>query len=153
VLDRAISAAARELGLAEAGFDSLPDDPADPAERMARGAEGFRKIAVTDAPPPFAPYIETGVLGFVMSELWTRPGLDERSRRFVTLVGAGFSSAPTPMRSHSYSAMASGNLTKAEMLEFVLHFAIHAGWPRGAAFQSVILEQAKRVEEGLPFQP
>ncbi len=153
VLDRAVTSAARQLGLAEPGFDPLPPDPAYPAERIARGQEGFRRVAQTDAPPPFTPYLDTGVLNFVMSELWARPGLDERSRRLVTLVGAAFSNAPTPMRSHSYSALNSGSLTKTELLEFCLHFALHGGWPRGAAFQSVILEQAKRVEEGLPFQP
>ncbi len=153
VLDRAITTAAKELGLTEPAFEPLPDDPGDPAERIARGQVGFRRIAQTDAPPPFTPYLDTGVLNFVMSELWTRPGLDERSRRFVTLVGAAFSGAPTPMRSHSYSAMNSGDLTKDELLEFCLHFALHGGWPRGAAFQSIVMEQAKRVEEGLPFQP
>ncbi len=153
VLDRAITAAAKGLGLAEPSFTPLPLDPADPEERIATGQEGFRRVAQTDAPPPFTPYLDTGVLNFVMSELWTRPGLDERSRRFVTLVGAAFSNAPTPMRSHSYSALNSGEVTKAELLEFCLHFALHGGWPRGAAFQTVIMEQAKRVEEGLPFQP
>jgi 4-carboxymuconolactone decarboxylase len=153
VLDRAVTAAAKELGLAEPKMERLPDDPADKAERIARGQDGFRRVAQTDAPPPFTPYLDTGVLNFVMSDLWGRPGLDERSRRFVTLVGAAFSNAPTPMRSHSYSAMNSGDLTKDELLEFCLHFALHGGWPRGAAFQAVIMEQAKRVEEGLPFQP
>ncbi len=153
VLDQAVTGAAKKLGLAEPEIDPLPDDPPDRAERIARGQAGFRRVAQTDAPPPFSPYLDTGVLNFVMSDLWGRPGLDERSRRLVTLVGAAFSNAPTPMRSHSYSAMNSGDLTKDELLEFCLHFALYGGWPRGAAFQSVIMEQAKRVEDGLPFQP
>ncbi len=153
VLDRAITSAAKEMGFTEPVFEPLPDDPSDPAERIARGQDSFRRIAQIDAPPPFTPYLDTGVLNFVMSELWTRPGLDERSRRFITLVGAAFSGAPTPMRSHSYSALKSGDVTKDELLEFCLHFALYGGWPRGAAFQNIILEQARRVEEGLPFQP
>jgi 4-carboxymuconolactone decarboxylase len=153
VLDTAITLAAGTLGLAEAVFDPLPDDPADPAERLTRGAEGFKRVAQTDAPPPMTPYLDTGVLNFVMSDVWSRPGLDERARRCVALVGAGFSSAPTPMRSHTYSALASRALNKAELLELVLQFALFAGWPRGAAFQSAVLEQAARVEKGLPFQP
>lgn len=152
-LDAAITAAVDALEITETKFTPLPADPHDPAERLARGAKGFVQVAQTDAPPPFTPYLDTGVLNFVMCDLWSRPGLDERSRRFITLVGAGFSNAPTPMRSHSYSALASGMITKAEILEFILQFALYAGWPRGAAFQSVILEQATRVEKGLPFQP
>lgn len=153
VLDRAVTTAAKLLGLAEPEYTPLPEDPIDRTQHIARGQDGFRRVAQTDAPPPFTPYLDTGVLNFVMSDLWGRPGLDERSRRFVTLVGAAFSNAPTPMRSHTYSALNSGDLTKDELLEFCLHFALHGGWPRGAAFQNVVMEQAKRVEEGLPFQP
>jgi 4-carboxymuconolactone decarboxylase len=47
--------------------------------------------------------------------------------------------------------MASGNATRDEMFEFVLQFAIHAGWPRASVMQSAVMEQADRVEKGLPF--
>jgi 4-carboxymuconolactone decarboxylase len=66
-------------------------------------------------------------------------------------VGVGNSSSPTPIRSHVWSAMASGNATREEMFEFVLQFAIHAGWPRASVMQSAVIEQADRVEKGLPF--
>jgi 4-carboxymuconolactone decarboxylase len=151
--DRLLTEVLAELGLAEPQTAPIQTAPIDKAERIATGQRNFERIARTDAPPPFSPYIEAGVLNFVMGEVWCRPGLDERSRRILTLVGAGFSGSDTPMRSHAYSALASGNLTKDEMLEFVLHFSVYGGWPRGSVFQRAVLEQAKRVEEGLPFQP
>jgi 4-carboxymuconolactone decarboxylase len=153
IFDRAVTAAATELGIDPVPLAPLQPAPMDPATRMQRGAAMFEEIARIGAPPPFAPYIEAGVLNFVMGEVWCRPGLDIRSRRIVTLVGAGFSGSATPMRSHAYSAIASGHLSKDELLEFVLHFSVHGGWPRGSVFQGAVLEQARRVEQGLPFEP
>jgi 4-carboxymuconolactone decarboxylase len=48
--------------------------------------------------------------------------------------------------------MASRNASREEMFEFVLHYAIHSGWPRASVMQSAVLEQAPRVEKGLPFE-
>jgi 4-carboxymuconolactone decarboxylase len=153
LFDRAVTVAATALGVEPVPLAPIQSGPVDPAARMERGAAMFEEIAQIAAPPPFAPYIEAGVLNFVMGEVWGRPGLDIRSRRMVTLVGAGFSGSATPMRSHAYSALQSGHLTKDELLEFTLHFSVHGGWPRGSVFQGAVLEQARRVEQGLPFEP
>ncbi len=150
--DRLVSEVFTEMGIAEPICAPIQSAPISPDDRTATGQRNFAAIAQTPAPPPFSPYIDAGVLNFVMGEVWMRPGFDERSRRLITLVGAGFSGSDTPMRSHAYSAMASGNLTKDEMHEFVLHFSIHGGWPRGSVFQRAVLEQAARVEKGLPFE-
>ncbi len=151
--DQLVTEALQERGLAEPALAPLQSAPISREDRLANGARNFAKIAQMTAPSPFTPYVEAGVLNFVMGEVWCRPGLDERSRRLVTLVGAGFSGSDTPMRSHAYSALASGNLTKDELLEFVLHFSVYAGWPRGSVFQRAVLEQAACVEKGLPFSP
>jgi 4-carboxymuconolactone decarboxylase len=152
LFDRLLTEVLAELGLPEPICAPIQSAPISAADRTAAGQRSFENVARTPAPSPFAPYIDAGVLNFVMAEIWTRPGLDERGRRIVTLVGAGFSGSDTPMRVHSYSAMASGNLTRDEMLEFVLHFSIYGGWPRGSVFQRAVLEQAARVEKGLPFE-
>lgn len=102
-------------------------------------------------PPPVTAYFEGGIINFVFGEMWSRPGLDQRSRRWLTLVGVGNSSSSTPIRSHIWSAMASGNATREEMCEFVLQYAIHAGWPRASVVQGAVLEQADRVEKDLSF--
>jgi 4-carboxymuconolactone decarboxylase len=151
--DRLVSVAAEALNLTEPALVPLQAEVLTRDVLNAQASNMFEHVARMPAPPlPSTPYVEVGVLGFVMGRVWGRPGLDERSRRIITLVGAGFSGSDTPMRVHAYSAMASGNLTKAEMLEFVLHFSIHAGWPRGSVFQRAVVEQASRVEQGLAFQ-
>jgi 4-carboxymuconolactone decarboxylase len=48
--------------------------------------------------------------------------------------------------------MASGNATVKEMHEFVLQYAIHAGWPRASVMQAVVFEMGERVTKGLSFE-
>ncbi len=152
LFDFAISAAATELGLDPAESPPIRADAWDPAERLQTGADSFREHMLFGGPPPATAYFEAGILNFVFGEMWNRPGLDQRSRRWLTLVGVGFSGASTPIRSHVWSAMASGNATKAEMNEFVLQYAVHAGWPRGSVMQGAVLEQAARVDQNLAFE-
>ncbi len=152
-LDAAVTTVAAKLGLPAADYAPIRATPWDPKTRLEEGSASFKHNMLFGGPPPQTAYFEGGILNFVFGEMWNRPGLDQRARRWLTLVGVGYSSASTPIRSHVWSAMASGNASREEMLEFVLQYSIHAGWPRGSVMQSAVLEQASRVEKGLPFEP
>ncbi len=102
-------------------------------------------------PPPISPYFEAGIDNFVFAEMWNRRGLDEPSRRWITLVGVCDSGAETPIRSHIHAAMASGNCTPEELHEFVLQYGVHAGWPRASLVQGIVFAMAKNVAAGLPY--
>ena len=82
-------------------------------------------------------------------EMWNRRALDERSRRWLTLVGVCESCAEVPIKSHIYAAMASGNCKPAEMQEFVLAYGIHAGWPKASVIQSAVFAMTRNFEAGL----
>ncbi len=153
IVDQAVTRAADTLGLAAASCPPIRAEAWDPAQRHVEGQANFQKHMMFGGPPPQTAYFEAGIINFVFGEMWDRPGLDQRSRRWLTLVGVGNSSTSTPIRSHVWSAMASGNATRAEMFEFVLQYAVHAGWPKGSVMQSAVIEQADRVEKGLPFVP
>jgi len=150
--DAAITRVADGLGLAPAEFAPIRAEPWDPEVRLAEGAANFTSVMTFGGPPPVVAYFDTGINNFVFGEMWTRPGLDERSRRWITMVGVSDSSSDVPIRSHTYAAMASGNATMDEMHEFVLQYAVHGGWPRASVMQGTVFEQGKRVAEGLPFQ-
>lgn len=151
VLDAAVSRVAAELGLDEPPFTPLRAEPWDPQERLAQGAAGFEHVMTFGGPPPATAYFEGGILNYVFGEVWERPGLDQRGRRWVTLVGVADSSADTPIRTHIYGAMASGNASYEEMDEFVLQYAIHSGWPRASFVQGVVLEMAEKLRNGLTW--
>jgi 4-carboxymuconolactone decarboxylase len=151
IIDEAVTSAADALGLPAADYPAIRAEPWDPAVRHEEGREHFQHNMLFGGPPPQTAYFEGGILNFVFGEMWCRPGLDQRSRRWLTLVGVGFSGATTPIRSHVWSAMASGNATREEMFEFVLQYAVHAGWPRGSVMQGAVMEQAGKVEKGLSY--
>jgi 4-carboxymuconolactone decarboxylase len=150
-LDDAITRVATARGLAEPAVEPLRTTPWTTVSRRAENDESFRKVCVSPAPPHETAFIELGVMNYCFGELWRRPGLDQRSRRLVTLVGASDSQAPSAVRSHTYAAMASGDLTRDEMLEFVAHFAVFGGHTRGSTMQALVLEMADRIEKGEGF--
>jgi 4-carboxymuconolactone decarboxylase len=150
VLDGAITRVANALGLLPASYPPIRSEPWDPRVRQSEGGVNFKSVMTFAGPPPATAYFDGGILNFVFGEMWRRPGLDERARRWVTLVGVADSSSDTPIRTHIYAAMASGNATLDEMNEFVLQYAIHGGWPRASVIQGVVLEMAERIKKGLP---
>lgn len=146
-LDRAITRVVAELGLDPVTVDPIRAEPWDPDERSDQGHAEFAKVMTFPPGPPSTPYLE-GINNFVFGEMWRRRGLDERSRRWITLVGVCESAAEIPIASHIHAAMASGNCTAAEMLEFVLQYGTHAGWPKASRIQGVVLQQTEHVRAG-----
>ena len=111
-IDAAVTRVASELGLPAAENPAIRAEPWDPQQRIKEGTANFTSVMIFPPPPPIAPYFEGGIINFVFGEMWMRPGLDQRARRWVTLVGVAQSSSTTPIRTHTYAAMASGNATR-----------------------------------------
>ena len=63
----------------------------------------------------------------------------------------GAAAVDIPIEQHVYAALASGDISREEMQEFVLHFAYYAGWPRASVMQGAVMEQADKVEKGLSY--
>lgn len=149
-LDRAVSRVAEELGLPPADVPAICPEPWDPDVRSQRGHDEFAQVMTFPPGPPATPYLE-GINNFVFGEMWCRRGLDEPSRRWITLVGVCESGAEIPIRSHIHAAMASGNCSAQEMREFCLQYGTHAGWPKASRIQSVVLEMIEKVTKGFPW--
>jgi 4-carboxymuconolactone decarboxylase len=152
-LDGEISKVAADLGLPPADIAPIRAAPWDPQQRMEAGAAEFEQVMTFGGPQPGSgnPFLQDGILNFVFAEMWCRPGLDQRSRRWLTLVGVCESCADTPIKSHIHAAMASGNCTAAELHEFVLQYGVHAGWPKASRVQGEVFAMAKKVADGLPW--
>jgi len=56
-----------------------------------------------------------------------------------------FQDATTPIRSHVYAALKSGDVSFGEMDEVALHFAAYYGWPKASFLNEAIAEQKQRV--------
>lgn len=92
---------------------------------------------------------------FVFGQIWSRPGLSRRNRRWVTLTCVGAADAPRPIDDHVYAALNSGDMTVDELLEFVLHFAVYNGWPKASHLEGVVRRQWARIQQdrGLERSP
>jgi 4-carboxymuconolactone decarboxylase len=115
-------------------------------QRTETGRRRYHEVMVSDAPPPATPYLAHGVVDSVFGELWDRPGLSRRDRRFVTLACVGAAAAEEPINQHVYAALASGDLTREELQEVVLHFAYYAGWPRASALEKAYYLAIARID-------
>ncbi len=66
---------------------------------------------------------------YAWGEIWTRPGLDQRSRRILvlgTLVALG---RWEEFRMHARAALAEGGMTTEELAEILLQQAVYCGVP------------------------
>ncbi|MCG5434051.1 carboxymuconolactone decarboxylase family protein [Mycobacterium sp. MYCO198283] len=123
-------------------------------DRTARGRQAFAD-AMTVPPPDDASPTTAGLIDFVFGEVWQRPGLSRRDRRFVTLPCVAAADAEGPLRDHVYAALNSGDVSITELRETVLHFAVYSGWPKASRFNMVVDEQWDRLhrERGVPVPP
>jgi 4-carboxymuconolactone decarboxylase len=112
----------------------------------ATAVQVFRDV-MTFAPPDNITPFDEATLDFVFGKVWSRPGLGRRERRWVTLSCVAAADSPQPMEDHAYAAMNSGDCSVEEMLEFVLHFAVYCGWPKGSHIEGIIRQQWTRIQE------
>lgn len=106
----------------------------------------YREVMTVD-PPAAASPADDSRRAYLFSEVWSRPGLGRRERRWVTLVCAGFDNDQQAMEEHAYAALNSGDINLDEMLEFVLHFAVYCGWPKASRMEGVVREQWTRIRQ------
>jgi 4-carboxymuconolactone decarboxylase len=115
-------------------------------ERTETGRRRYREVMVSDPPPPATPYLAHGVVDSVFGELWDRPGLSRRDRRLITLACVGAAAVEEPVQQHVYAALASGDISREEFQELVLHFAYYAGWPRASALEIAYYRAVARID-------
>jgi 4-carboxymuconolactone decarboxylase len=146
-LDRAVTRVQQELGLDPVAWPPIRAEPWDPQVRNDEGEAEFTKVMTFPGGGPTSPFLQ-GINNFVFGEMWCRRGLDEPSRRWITLVGVCESGADIPIGSHIHSAMASGNCKPGELLEFVLQYGTHAGWPKASRINGIVQQQIAHFEAG-----
>jgi len=117
----------------------------DDRQRVAKA--DYEHIMRSPAPAAISAYIDAGVIGFVFGEMWRRGGLTPRDRRWITLACVGMADAATPMETHSYAALRSGEVTKDEIDEFLLFFGTQAGWPKGSAMMAHVFAAIAKIAQ------
>jgi 4-carboxymuconolactone decarboxylase len=114
--------------------------PASREERTRVAQAKYHEVMTYQGPGPTKPYYDAGVVGFVFGEMWPRPALSRRDRRWVTLTCVGAAGATVPIQTHVFAAINSGDCTLQELQEFNLHFATQMGWPKGQLIDQFVSE-------------
>jgi 4-carboxymuconolactone decarboxylase len=114
-------------------------------ERLAAARASYEEVMTFPGPDPTKPYYDAGVVGFVFGEMWPRPGLGRRDRRWVTLTCVGGMGAVIPIQTHVLAALASGDCTLEELEEFTLFFGTQCGWPRAQVIDQYLDAAAQQV--------
>ncbi len=139
VIRRQWARVAEERGEEVAPWPTLPNaalGPNDWEERLERGVQEFVDVNLMRAPPPDSPYTHAGILNYVFGHVWQRPGISRRDRRLITIACVAVNDSPTPLRVHVASAVESGDISRAEMDEIVLHFSAYYGFAKGEALHN-----------------
>jgi len=92
------------------------------------------------------PDFEKWVVDFAINEVWSRPGLDHRTRQLCIIAADTALGNGLQLKAHIATALLSG-ATKEEIVEVILLMAVYAGFPRAwnglIAAKEVFTEQSK----------
>jgi 4-carboxymuconolactone decarboxylase len=125
-------------------------------ERFERGLRRLREIdgeqvghvvaGLQDIAPDFATYL----IEFPFGDIYSRPGLDLRSRQIATVAALTvLGTAPAQLRVHIHGALNVG-CTRTEIVEVIMQMAIYAGFPaalNGLAVAKEVFAQHTRPAE------
>lgn len=106
-----------------------------PSERFITGKEMLQKVdgkggdvvveSLQDIAPDFAQYL----IEFPFGDIYSRPGLDLRSREIATVAAlTALGNAAPQLKVHIGAALHVG-LTQDEIIEVIMQMAVYAGFP------------------------
>lgn len=100
----------------------------------------YRDVCAVDPPAVLTPAEQ-----FAFGTVWQGSELTQRERLLTAFVCIAWSNDEESMERHAYGALATGEFTIDELLEWVLHFAIYCGWPKASAAEGAITAAYDRL--------
>ena len=94
-----------------------------------------------------APDLARFVAEFAYGDIYTRPGLDSKSREIATVAAlTTLGTAPLELQSHIEGALNSG-CTRGEIVEIIIQMAVYAGFPTAINAMTSAKEVFNRLDE------
>lgn len=126
----------------ERGLEKLREIDAEQGERVV--------ASLADIAPDFARY----VVEFPFGDIYTRPGLDLRTRELATVAAlTAVGTAPGQLRIHIHGALNVG-CTRHEIVEVIMQMVVFAGFPAAlnglAAAREVFASRGEEVKVAEP---
>jgi 3-oxoadipate enol-lactonase/4-carboxymuconolactone decarboxylase len=101
--------------------------------------------AATAAITPETEDFQDFITRYAWGEIWTRPGLDRRTRSFLTIASLVTGGHEHELAMHVRAALING-LTRAEISEAIMHTAIYAGLPAANSALGVARDTFARLD-------
>lgn len=94
-----------------------------------------------------APDLARFVAEFAYGDIYTRPGLDSKSREIATVAAlTTLGNSPLELQSHIEGALNSG-CTREEVIEVIIQMAVYAGFPAAINAMTNAKEVFNRLDE------
>lgn len=116
----------------------LPDKTTHPESQSARFQQGWQQLKaihgtageqVIAGLKEVAPDLARYVIEFPFGDIYTRPGLDLKSREIATVAAlTALGNAQPQLKAHIQAALNVG-CTREEIIEVVIQMAVYAGFP------------------------
>lgn len=117
------------------------------SERRKKGAEMLKEVYAGDVVAPPEGNVFTDImLEQVFAEVWSRDVLSIRDRRILLLGIIAEKGETMTWGIQAKAALKRGELTPAELREFLLMIAQYAGYPRAAALVGIVEQKIAEVE-------
>jgi len=124
----------------------VSDDVHERGMRVRREVLGDTHVdRATESANAFTADFDDFISRYVWGEIWTRPGLDRRTRSCITLAALVALGREPELALHVRAALRNG-LTVDEIKEVLLHTAVYAGVP--AAHSAFAVAERVLAEEG-----
>lgn len=123
-------------------------EPAANSERRARAHATYEGVHGVSAPAAATPFQGRARLDYLYGEVWSRQKyLTRRDRRIISICSAASSTIDEEVTEHLRAALRLGDMTRAELEELVVHFAVYLGWNRGRRLDDLLVEVAEVAED------
>jgi 3-oxoadipate enol-lactonase/4-carboxymuconolactone decarboxylase len=114
-------------------------------ERIRREVLGDEHVdRVQERATDFTADFQDFITRYAWGEIWARPGLDRRTRSFITLTALVALGRHDELALHVHAALRNG-LTPEEIKEMLLHTAVYCGVP---AANSAFAVAQRALDEG-----
>jgi 4-carboxymuconolactone decarboxylase len=121
--------------------------PTEDSERRKRGIAAYEEIHGSSAPAARTPFQGRARLDYLYGEVWSRQRfLTRRDRRIISICSAASSTIDEEVTEHLRAALALGDMTRAELDELVVHFAVYLGWNLGRRLDDLLVNVADDMD-------
>ena len=115
-------------------------------DRRALGRLTFEAVNGFPAPEPTNPITEV-TIDHVFGEIWNRPGLTRKERRWIAITSVAAASADVALEVHVTAALSSGDITIEELREAAAHFAVYQGFPKATILHLAVEKAWAKLEQ------